>query len=142
MSFQIATYNVLATAYLGRDDYSAVPAELLDPDRRTRAVVRHVAALDADIVCLQEVEAAVFAELRIGLEPLGYAGHYEWKGGGKPDGCATFYRERAFVLRQALRMEYRDDEKGPGRHSGFIALLVVLERGWWSYSANSLHRIR
>jgi len=71
MSFRVATYNVLATAYLGKGDYSAVPAELLDPAWRVPALVRHVAGLKADVLCLQEVEAEVFEALTAELEPLG-----------------------------------------------------------------------
>jgi mRNA deadenylase 3'-5' endonuclease subunit Ccr4 len=127
MAFTAATYNVLATAYLGKGDYSGVARELLDPARRVPALVRHVAALDADLLCLQEVEDEVFAALRAGLEECGYAGRYEPKGRAKPDGCATFYRTTAFVLRAERRLEYRDDEKGPGKHSGFVALLLALE---------------
>jgi protein angel len=126
MTFTAATYNVLATAYLGRGDYAAVPAAVLDPDRRTAALVRHVAALDADLLCLQEVEADVLAALRAGLEPVGHDGLCEFKGRGKPDGCATFFRTGVFALQKAERLEYRDDEKGPGRHSGFVALLLAL----------------
>src|SRR3954470_3765630 len=111
MSFMAATYNVLATFYLGRGDYSAVPADLLDPERHVPALVRHVAGLDADLLCLQEVEADVFEALQAGLGPAGYAGLCEFKGRGKPDGCATFFRTGVFALRRAVRLEYRDDEK-------------------------------
>jgi mRNA deadenylase 3'-5' endonuclease subunit Ccr4 len=125
MPFTLATYNVLATAYLGRGDYSAVAPGLLEPERRTAALVRHVIELGAGILCLQEVEADVFGALREGLAPLGHEGCYEWKAGGKPDGCATFFRA-PFTLKHAARLEYRDDEKGQGRHSGFVALLLAL----------------
>src|SRR5437588_7702654 len=111
MAFTIATYNVLAAAYLARGDYSAVPPDLLDPDVRTPALVRHVAGLGADVLCLQEVEADVFAALRAALEPLGFAGLYEWKGRDKPDGCATFFRAAAFSLAKAARLEYHDHER-------------------------------
>lgn len=126
MAFEVVTYNVLATAYLGRGDYSAVPPDLLDPERRIPALVRHVADLGADVLCLQEVEADTFAALREALEPQGYAGLIEFKGRGKPDGCATFHRAGRLPLRRAARLEYRDDENGPGKHSGFVALLVAL----------------
>jgi len=36
---------VLGTAYLGRVDYSSVSPDLLDPERRIPALVRHVAGL-------------------------------------------------------------------------------------------------
>jgi mRNA deadenylase 3'-5' endonuclease subunit Ccr4 len=129
MSFHIVTWNVLATAYLGRGDYYSVPPEVLDPDWRIPALVRHAADLDADVLCLQEVEADVFAALQTGLEPEGYACLCEFKGRGKPDACATFFRTGTFALRQAVRVEYHDDENGPGRHSGFIALLAALKCG-------------
>jgi mRNA deadenylase 3'-5' endonuclease subunit Ccr4 len=129
MPFTAATYNVLATAYLGRGDYSAVPPELLDPERRVPALVRHVAGLDADILCLQEVEADTYDALRTVLEPLGYASRIEFKGRGKPDGCAAFFRTSLFSLESAARLEYRDDEQGSGRHSGFVALVLALRHG-------------
>jgi endonuclease/exonuclease/phosphatase family metal-dependent hydrolase len=92
-------------------------------------LVRHVVGLDADIVCLQEVEADVFASLQAGLQPLGYCGLCEFKGRSKPDGCTTFFRTDMFILEKVVRLEYRDNENGPGRHSGFIALLAALQHG-------------
>jgi mRNA deadenylase 3'-5' endonuclease subunit Ccr4 len=127
MTFKAATYNVLATAHLGNGDYSAVDPDLLDPTRRASALVRHVAGLDADLLCLQEVEAEVFLALKDTLAPLGYAGHLELKGRGKPDGCASLFRTGVFSLRKALRLDYLDREKGPDSHSGHVALLLSLE---------------
>jgi mRNA deadenylase 3'-5' endonuclease subunit Ccr4 len=127
MPFTAATYNVLATAYLGKGDYSLVPPELLEPARRTKALTRHVVDLGADVLCLQEVEVEVFLALRKKLGRLGYEGHLELKGRDKPDGCATFYRTEIFSLKKAVRLDYHDNEKGPGQHSGFVALLLALE---------------
>jgi mRNA deadenylase 3'-5' endonuclease subunit Ccr4 len=127
MSFEIVTYNVLATAYLDRGDYSAVPPELLYPDWRIPVLVKHISDLDADLLCLQEVEADVFGALDSGLSPHGYEGRYEPKGHGKPDGCAVFWRTSAFALRAARRLEYHDCENGPIEHSGHVALLLALE---------------
>lgn len=126
MPFRAATWNVLATAYLGHGDYSAVPPELLAPARRTAAVARHAVTLNADLLCLQEVEADVFAVLLAGLGPLGYSGHREAKGQGRPDGCATFHRAGLFTVRAVRRLEYQDRERGE-RHSGHVALLHALE---------------
>lgn len=126
MPFTAVTYNVLATAYLGRGDYSGVDHDLLDPDYRTPALVRHLLALEADVLCLQEVEADVFDALRAALEPFAYSGHIEFKGRSKPDGCATFFRTTVFDPSSSTRLEYHDDELGPGQHSGFLALLTTL----------------
>jgi mRNA deadenylase 3'-5' endonuclease subunit Ccr4 len=127
MPFTAATYNVLATAYLGRGDYSLVPPDLLEPARRTKALARHVVDLGADVLCLQEVEVEVFRALRKKLGRLGYEGHLELKGRDKPDGCATFYRTEIFSLQKMVRLDYHDNVRGPGQHSGFLALLLALE---------------
>lgn len=127
MPFTAATYNVLATAYIRPEWYRKVPAELLRPQWRVLALLRHVEALKADLICLQEVEDETFAALRDRLEPLGYDGHYEPKGRGKPDGCASFFRKSLFALRGVQRLDYHDREQGPGRDSGHVALLLCLE---------------
>ena len=65
---------------------------------RRAALVDSIAALDADIVCLQEVEHFE-GFWRPALRTLGYRGVYKQRGmGSKPDGCATFFRESRFKL--------------------------------------------
>jgi nocturnin len=118
--FRVATYNALATAYIRPRFYQHCEAAVLDPAWRVPALARHVAALDVDLIGLQEVDAAIYAALEATLTPLGYAGHYARKAGRKPDGCATFYRRKVFALRKAERFAYTDG-------SGHIALLVSLE---------------
>jgi mRNA deadenylase 3'-5' endonuclease subunit Ccr4 len=119
MAFRAATYNVLATAYLGRGDYSTVPTALLDPELRVPALVRHVISMDAELLCLQEVEAEVFVALQVALAPLGYAGQLALKGKGKPDGCATLFRTGVLAFHSSLRVEFADD--------GHVVLLLALE---------------
>jgi mRNA deadenylase 3'-5' endonuclease subunit Ccr4 len=127
MTFRVATYNVLATAYLSRGDYRTPPA-LLRPEWRVPALTAHIESLGADLLCLQEVEAGVFAEFDKRLSAAGYEGLYERKAGGRPDGCATFFRKSRFVRRQVRRIEYHDREAGLERHSGSIASLVSLDQ--------------
>jgi endonuclease/exonuclease/phosphatase family metal-dependent hydrolase len=126
MSFSVASYNVLADSYVKPDRYPGVSPALLDPGQRTAALVRHVAALDADVVCLQEVEARAFAALADVLAPAGYAGYRLQKGSGKPDGCATFVRGAAFNVLGLREVRYADG-KGTGPDSGHVALLHLLE---------------
>jgi len=126
MPFTAATYNVLATAYINPAWYAGVPRELFDPAWRVPALVRHVEGLGADLLCLQEVERDILTALDERLGALGYQGHYEKKGAGRPDGCATFFRKGAFTEVQRERLAYRD--RGPGRQgdSGHVALLLYL----------------
>jgi mRNA deadenylase 3'-5' endonuclease subunit Ccr4 len=118
--FRVATYNALATAYIRPRFYQHCEPEVLDPAWRVPALARHVAALDVDLIGLQEVDAAIYAALTATLAPLGYAGHYARKAGRKPDGCATFHRRTVFTLREVEQLRYADG-------SGHVALLVTLE---------------
>jgi endonuclease/exonuclease/phosphatase family metal-dependent hydrolase len=125
MSFSVASYNVLADSYVKPDRYPGVPPGLLDPRHRTVALVRHVAALAADVVCLQEVEEGAYTALADVLAPAGYAGYRLQKGAGKPDGCATFVRAAAFDVQGLREVRYADGQ-GSAADSGHVALLHLL----------------
>jgi endonuclease/exonuclease/phosphatase family metal-dependent hydrolase len=128
MAFLVATYNVLATAYIKPEWYPFSPQELLDPLRRIPALVEHIAQLQSDVLCLQEVEDALYAAIERRLAPLGYAGSLARKGQDKPDGCATFFLTDAFELVRFVRVEYQD--AGWGRpSSGHVAQILVLKDG-------------
>ena len=118
--FRVATYNVLATAYIRARFYAHCDPAHLAPGWRVPALVQHCAALDADLIGLQEVERDVCAALEAALSPRGYAGSYAPKGGGKPDGCATFWRRAVFSLRRSECLAYADG-------SDHIAQLILLE---------------
>jgi mRNA deadenylase 3'-5' endonuclease subunit Ccr4 len=127
MSFAVASYNILAHAYLRREWYPNTPPAVLNPRWRGPALVRHIASLAADVICLQEVEPAGFARIAASLQPLGYQGHYAPKGAGRPDGCATLVRESAFNVRAIHVLPYADG-LGKRPDSGHVALILMLER--------------
>lgn len=79
-SWRLATWNVLAQAFCHPDRYLDVSPVALEPERRRAAVVAEVSrrVVDVDVVCLQEVDAAL-------VEELGVAGvwvHAEFHDGG------------------------------------------------------------
>ena len=119
-SFTVASYNVLATAYIHPAWYRRTPAMVLQPVWRIPALTQRVASLATDVICLQEVEPDKFAALRSRLGSMGYGGHYARRQGGKPDGCATFYRREIFDLTGARVIAYPDGD-------GDIALVVSLQ---------------
>jgi endonuclease/exonuclease/phosphatase family metal-dependent hydrolase len=121
-AFLVATYNVLAQAYVRPDRYARVAAEVLDPGRRRAAVVERVAGLGADVICLQEVEQPLHAALTARLAPAGYQGRYARKAGRRPDGCSLFSR-----IRIANERVVRYADGSPP--SGHLALIVELEGG-------------
>ena len=126
MGFTAATYNVLASAYVRPQFFPHTPPQLLDPIWRRPAIARHVAALDADLICMQEVEVEMFEEIERQLAPSGYAGALALKAGGKPDGCAVFIRSGTFELVRVERLEY-DDGTPEMPASGHVAQLAVLK---------------
>ncbi len=127
VSFTVATYNVLAEAYIKREWYPLTPQEVLQPARRRSALLAHLVELGTDVLCLQEVEPATFTAIDAHLTPLGYTGFFCQKEGRKPDGCATFYRNVVFELDDTVRFEYADARAGQKR-SGHVAQLVSLEQ--------------
>lgn len=124
MSFSVASYNVLASAYIHYSRYRRTSKMVLDPAWRIPALMQRVASLAADVICLQEVEMDTFAALKARLGALCYAAEYVRKP-GKPDGCATFYREPGFELIEMRVLEYADGIQGEPS-SGCIALFVFL----------------
>lgn len=125
MGFKVATYNVLASAYINRGWYPHTTETYLSPAWRVPAVAKRIRELAADILCLQEVEGVQFKAVADLLEPLGYHGQLALKGRGKPDGCATFFRTDRFDLLDALRIDY--DDGNPT--SGHIAQILLLRDG-------------
>ena len=124
MPFSLTTYNVLAQAYITPTRYPRTPAPVLASVWRRPALVRHIVALGTDVVCLQEVEDETFAAVQQALQPLGYTGHFAKKGGGKPDGCATFVRQSTLAWGTVHHLMYSDGA-GIERDSGHLALVVV-----------------
>jgi mRNA deadenylase 3'-5' endonuclease subunit Ccr4 len=127
-SFSVASYNVLATAYVHPARYPRTSSLVLNPAWRIPALVGYVASMGDDIICLQEVEIDVLSALRIRLGSLGYSSQYARKQSGKPDGCATFYRHDVFDLADANIILYADGH-GVESNSGNIALVAVLSGG-------------
>jgi mRNA deadenylase 3'-5' endonuclease subunit Ccr4 len=123
LTFSVASYNVLASAYIQRAWYPRTPRMALNPAWRRRALVERVVALKADILCLQEVEPSVLAALGARLGVLGYGAQYGRKNGGRPDGCALFFRQQAFTLIDSRVLAYADGGSD-GADSGYVALIA------------------
>jgi mRNA deadenylase 3'-5' endonuclease subunit Ccr4 len=137
-SFSVASYNVLAPAYVHPARYPRTSSLLLNPAWRVPALVGHVASFGDDIICLQEVEIDVFAALRMRLAHLGYGSQYARTRPGRVDGCATFYRQGVFDLVDANVIPYADGHGAMG-DSGNIALVAVLRGGGDSIGVINTH---
>lgn len=117
---RIVSYNILAPSYARRDRYPYTDANLLPWEARRDRLIERILELDADIVCLQEVEEYVFRLLQSRMEPFGFHGVYAQKAMHRPDGCATFYSGERLDLVENKRHLYADGDDAPD--SGHIAL--------------------
>jgi len=113
---RIATYNVLADAYIRPGYFPDTSPEVLAPEQRRPALLARLEELSADLLCLQEVEETLFAAIQNRFP--GWEGRYLQKGKGKPDGCAIFATGN-LSLGDAPSLAYGDG-------SGHVALSVRL----------------
>jgi endonuclease/exonuclease/phosphatase family metal-dependent hydrolase len=113
---RVVSWNVLADAYVRREYYPRTPPALLDAASRRQAAARRLAAYaEADVVCLQEVDAPLFA-LAVGTL-FGFTGRLLAKP-GRSEGCALF-------VKHALMPSPVFEELVFGDRSGHIALAAA-----------------
>jgi mRNA deadenylase 3'-5' endonuclease subunit Ccr4 len=126
-SLSVVTYNVLASAYINHSWYPRTPRMVLNPAWRVPALAKYVSALDADLLCLQEVEPDVLATLRttLGFE---YHVYYAPKGERRPDGVAIFYRGGKLEPVSTTRLAFVDSEAGSPA-SGYVAAFALFRAG-------------
>ena len=63
----LVTWNLLAPQYAVRSKFPWASDEVLRWEARRQLIVRQLAAMDADALCLQEVEVALWDELHLSL---------------------------------------------------------------------------
>jgi len=95
-TFTLATFNTLAQVYVKRSFFPYAKHEALREGPRRANLVRQVAALKADVLCLQEVDSYTefWAPL---LTRLGYTAEYKRKTDGKRDGVVVAWSNATFV---------------------------------------------
>jgi mRNA deadenylase 3'-5' endonuclease subunit Ccr4 len=121
--FCAVSYNILANAYVVPDRYPLSSADDLEPVARRQRLLTTIRELDADLFCLQEVEADAHAEIATAL------GH-EFESAlalrpGRSEGCASYWRRDRFELEGHELLHYRASD-GDGSQ---LALLVRFRRG-------------
>ena len=85
---RVFQWNILCTG-LAFNSFDRVPDELVELSYRESLIVSHILNVNADIVCLQEVDK--FAELMASLGHI-YEGHCAMKPDGMM-GCAILWRK-------------------------------------------------
>ncbi|GAA3769225.1 hypothetical protein GCM10022225_64950 [Plantactinospora mayteni] len=93
-TFTAVTYNVLAQSFAHRDRYPLSCPEALDPTRRHALLLARIDELRADLLCLQELEPAIYDDLRARLLTTHHAAYVQRR--QRPDGAAVFARRSLF----------------------------------------------
>ncbi|MEV4315967.1 endonuclease/exonuclease/phosphatase family protein [Actinocrispum sp. NPDC049592] len=160
-SFTAVTYNVLAQAHVRPHRYPLCHPQALDPVRRRALLLTKIDELNADLLCLQEVEPDLHQDLCERLEPTHHTAYAQRP--GRPDGYAVFARRDLFgwkrpeVIDVALiahltmngeplhvactHLKWQDESVPPARHVGYHQMLELIKHrdrtgGTWIFAGD------
>ncbi|CAN2387421.1 angel homolog 2, partial [Pristimantis euphronides] len=107
--FTVMSYNILSQDLLEDNSglYSHCQRPYLLWNYRLPNIVRELQKMNADILCLQEVQKDHYEEqLKLKLEAMGYTCEFKVRTGSKPDGCAICFKSDKFDMKIAKPVEY------------------------------------
>ncbi|XP_075003150.1 protein angel homolog 2 isoform X3 [Calonectris borealis] len=107
--FTIMSYNILSQNLLEGNShlYKHCRQRLLIWTYRFPNILQEIKQLDADVLCLQEVQEDHYrTEIKSSLESLGYHCEYKMRTGRKPDGCAICFKTSKFSLISSNPVEF------------------------------------
>ncbi|KAM0019521.1 putative poly(A)-specific ribonuclease [Helianthus debilis subsp. tardiflorus] len=106
-TFRLVSYNILAQAYVKSSVFPHSPSPCLKWKARSPVILDVLKSLDADILCLQELdEYDKFYKEKI--EQNDYSSIYIKRSGRKLDGCGIFYKHKRLELVTEERIDYND----------------------------------
>jgi len=108
--FSLVTYNILADCNVWPDNYPWLTAHKKSMAFRHAPLLVELWYLDADVVCLQEVDPDYFQDTLLpAMKEFGYAGVYVKRvGAACREGEATLYKTSAFTLLSHRGVSLRD----------------------------------
>ncbi|XP_014806179.1 PREDICTED: protein angel homolog 2 isoform X2 [Calidris pugnax] len=107
--FTVMSYNILSQNLLEDNShlYKHCRQRLLIWTYRFPNILQEIKELDADVLCLQEVQEDHYrTEIKSSLESLGYHCEYKMRTGRKPDGCAICFKTSRFSLISSNPVEF------------------------------------
>ena len=66
-SFTLVSYNILADCHAQKSGYKFIDAEHLSQTYRHQRLMKEFKYMNSDVLCLQEVDTAYFADLKTAL---------------------------------------------------------------------------
>ncbi|XP_056424267.1 protein angel homolog 2 isoform X2 [Hyla sarda] len=132
--FTLMSYNILSQDLL--EDNSSLYSHCRRPHLfwhyRLPNILRELQEMNADILCLQEVQEDHYQEqIKPRLEALGYTCAFKARTGSKPDGCAICFKSAKFKLKLVKPVEYfrRDIPLLDRDNVGLVLMLQPKARG-------------
>lgn len=145
----VISYNTLCSTSATQSHYGYAPSRVLSWEFRRELIFNELRSHNSDIVCLQEVDQGSYNEyFREQLAYSGYKGVYWPRGRAmgmqeddakNVDGCATFFKEKKFILLDKQMINFgqtavrRPDAKGQDDiynrlwQKDHIAVVIFLE---------------
>ncbi|XP_022140802.1 carbon catabolite repressor protein 4 homolog 4 [Momordica charantia] len=105
--FRLVSYNILAQVYVKSSFFPHSPSPCLKWKARSLAILAVLKNLEADFLCLQEVDE-YDSFYKGNLERCGYSSLYIQRSGQKRDGCGIFFKHENAELIIEDRIEYND----------------------------------
>ncbi|KAL3694475.1 hypothetical protein R1sor_008126 [Riccia sorocarpa] len=102
---RLVSYNILAQAYVKSVNFPHSPRSCLRWKNRSEAVISRLLNLDADLLCLQELDE-YHTFYRDKLDKAGYGSVYVQRGNGKKDGCGIFFKRSRITLLSEEIIDY------------------------------------
>ncbi|XP_043911437.1 protein angel homolog 2 isoform X1 [Protopterus annectens] len=103
------SYNILSQDLLEDNIYlyRHCRYSILNWAYRLLNILKEIQELNADILCLQEVQDNHYRkQIKPRLEEMGYQCEYKMRTGSKPDGCAICFKRSKFTLVEAKPVEF------------------------------------
>ncbi|XP_040850621.1 2',5'-phosphodiesterase 12 [Ochotona curzoniae] len=125
------SYNILADTYAQTEFsrtvlYPYCAPYALELDYRQNLIQKELTGYNADLVCLQEVDKAVFADSLVpALEAFGLEGVFRIK---QHEGLATFYRKSKFRLLSQHDISFHEALESDPLHRELLEKLALYPR--------------
>ncbi|XP_048320533.1 carbon catabolite repressor protein 4 homolog 4 isoform X2 [Ziziphus jujuba] len=107
IKFSLVSYNILAQVYVKSSLFPHSPPPCLKWKARSRAVLAILKNLEADFLCLQEVDE-YDSFYKGNMMSNGYSSIYIQRSGQKRDGCGIFFKHDSAELILHENIEYND----------------------------------
>ncbi|OAP63293.1 hypothetical protein AYL99_02520 [Fonsecaea erecta] len=106
-TIKVLNYNILCDRYATQQQYGYVPERVLTWGFRKTLILEEIREMNADIVCLQELDRCSYDDYFRGeLSISGYKGYYAQKSRAETlgdaarfvDGCGTFWKDKKYMV--------------------------------------------